>query len=159
MDQKTDRAVQEEPRARNDNREKAPATTVRSAPVPKQLSSLEKLRETRPSKKTVFGLMVAAGILTMIVGFNWGGWITSGTAKERINTGAIDAVTMRLAPMCVAQFNLDPQKTAKLGELKAITSSWERPDYVKKQGWATMPGESSADNDVANACTKLLMES
>ena len=54
---------------------------------------------------------------------------------------------------------LDPQQASKLAELKAITSSWERPDYVKKQGWATMPGEKTPDNDVAAACTKLLMGS
>ena len=75
---------------------------------------------------------------------------------QRADTGAQDAVALRLVPICVAQFNSDPQQAPKLVELKAITSSWERPDYVKKQGWATMPGEKTPDNDVAAACTKLL---
>ena len=30
-------------------------------------------------------------------------------------------------------------------------------DYVKKQGWATMPGEMEADGKVADECAKLLM--
>lgn len=158
MDQKTDRTMQEEPRARNDNREKAPATTVRSAPVPKKLTPVEKLRAAQISKKGAVGLMLAAAVLTMIVGFNWGNWVTGGTSQDRVKTGSQDAVTARLIPICVAQFNLDPQKAVKLGELKAITSSWERPDYVKKQGWATMPGETSPDNDVASECAKLLIE-
>jgi hypothetical protein len=157
MDQKTDRAMQEEPRARNDNREKTPVVTMRRPAVPKKLTSVEKLREAQVSKKGAVGLMLAAAVLTMIVGFNWGNWVTGGTSKERVTTGSQDAVTARLIPICVAQFNLDPQKTAKLGELKAITSSWEQPDYVKKQGWATMPGETSPDNDVASACAKLLV--
>ncbi len=159
MEQKTEQAIREDPRARNDNRERIPVATVRGPIVPKKVSFVEKLREARPSKKTVFGLMAAAAVLTMIVGFNWGGWLTGGTSQQRVDTGAQDAVTLRLVPICVAQFNLDPQKASKLDELKAITSSWERPDYVKKQGWATMPGEKSPDNDVASACTKLLMES
>ena len=133
--------------------------TVRKPIAPKKVSYSEKLREARPTKKIVAALMVATAVLTMIVGFNWGGWVTGGTAQQRVDTGAQDAVALRLVPICVAQFNSDPQQASKLVELKAITSSWERPDYVKKQGWATMPGEKTPDMDVASACTKLLMAS
>jgi hypothetical protein len=159
MDQKTEQAAREDPRSSNDNRERIPVATVKGPTVPKKVSFSEKLREARPTKKIVFGLMVATAVLTMIVGFNYGGWVTGGTAQQRADTGAQDAVALRLAPICVAQFNLDPQQAPKLAELKAITSSWERPDYVKKQGWATMPGEKTPDNDVATACAKLLMGS
>jgi hypothetical protein len=133
--------------------------TVRKPIAPKKVSYSEKLREARPTKKIAAALMVATAVLTMIVGFNWGGWVTGGTAQQRVDTGAQDAVALRLVPICVAQFNSDPQQASKLVELKAITSSWERPDYVKKQGWATMPGEKTPDKDVASACTKLLMAS
>jgi len=159
MAQTTEQAGQEDPRSSNDNRERIPVATVRGPTVPKKVSFNEKLREARPSKKIVVGLMVATAALTMIVGFNWGGWVTGGTSQQRVTTGAEDAVALRLVPICVAQFNSDPQQAPKLVELKAITSSWERPDYVKKQGWATMPGEKTPDNDVAAACTKLLMGS
>jgi hypothetical protein len=159
MAQITEQAGQEDPRSSNDNRERVPVATVRGPTVPKKVSFNEKLREARPSKKIVVGLMVATAALTMIVGFNWGGWVTGGTSQQRVETGAQDAVALRLVPICVAQFNSDPQQAPKLVELKAITSSWERPDYVKKQGWATMPGEKTPDNDVAAACTKLLMGS
>jgi hypothetical protein len=159
MAQTTEQAGQEDPRSSNDNRERIPVATVRRPIVPKRVSFNEKLREARPSKKIVVALMVATAALTMIVGFNWGGWVTGGTSQQRVTTGAEDAVALRLAPICVAQFNSDPQQAPKLVELKAIASSWERPDYVKKQGWATMPGEKTPDNDVAAACTKLLMGS
>ena len=159
MDQKTEQAAREDPRSSNDNRERIPVATVRGPTVPKKVSFNEKLREARPTKKIVFGLLVATAALTMMVGFNWGGWVTGGTSQQRVDTGALDAVALRLVPICVAQFNLDPQQAPKLAELKAITSSWERPDYVKKQGWATMPGEKTPDNDVAAACAKLLMGS
>jgi len=132
---------------------------MRGPTVPKKVSFSEKLCEARPSKKIVVGLIVATAALTMIVGFNWGGWVTGGTSQQRVTTGAEDAVALRLVPICVAQFNSDPQQAPKLVELKAIMSSWERPDYVKKQGWATMPGEKTPDNDMVAACTKLLMGS
>ena len=159
MDQKPEQIMRDDPRSSNDNRERIPVATVKRPIVPKKVSFSEKLREARPSKKIVAALMVATAVLTMIVGFNWGGWVTSGTSQQRMTTGAEDAVALRLVPICVAQFNADPQQASKLVELKAITSSWERPDYVKKQGWATMPGEQTPDNDVASACTKLLMGS
>lgn len=58
--------------------------------------------------------------------------------------------------ICVAQFDQDPGKEQKLGELKA-KSSYQRDDYVKEQGWATLPGEEKPDSKVADACAKLLM--
>jgi hypothetical protein len=159
MDQKAEQIMRDDPRSSNDNRERIPVATVKGPTVPKQVSFSEKLREARPSKKIVAALMMATAVLTMLVGFNYGGWVTGGTSQQRVDTGAQDAVALRLVPICVAQFNSDPQQAPKLAELKAITSSWERPDYVKKQGWATMPGEQTPDNDVAAACTKLLMGS
>jgi hypothetical protein len=98
-------------------------------------------------------------VLTMLVGFNRGGWVTVGAAQQRMSTGSEDAVALRLVPICVAQFSLDPQSAPKLAALKAITSSRDRPEYIKKQGWATMPGEKTPDNAVANACAKLLIGS
>jgi hypothetical protein len=43
-----------------------------------------------------------------------------------------------------------------LKQLKEI-SSWEQGDYVKKQGWATMPGEKEPEGRVADECAKLLL--
>ncbi len=68
------------------------------------------------------------------------------------------AVVDRLAPICVVQFNQDSQKNQKLKKLKKL-SSWLRGDHVKKQGWATMPGEKEADSKVAEKCADLLVES
>jgi hypothetical protein len=99
---------------------------------------------------------VASIVLTIIIGFAWGGWVTGGTAREMAKVIAENAVVQRLAPICVTQFNQDPGKDQKLTELKA-TSAWQRSDYVEKQGWATMPGEEKPDSLVADECVKLLM--
>jgi hypothetical protein len=113
--------------------------------------------KARPTKTVVFWSWVAFIILTMIVGFNWGGWVTGVTAQKMADTMAGNAVVQRLTPMCVVQFNQDPLKNQKLTELKA-KSSWQQRDYVATQGWATMPGEAKPDNQVAGECAKLLVQ-
>ncbi len=107
--------------------------------------------------KLGLGSAVGGAIVIAIIGFSWGGWVTSGTAKRTAEEMAEDAVANRLAPICVAQFNQDSEKTQKLRKLEE-TDTWTRADYVEKQGWATMPGEEKPDSKVAEACVKLLME-
>ena len=107
-------------------------------------------------KPFVWGLVVSA-ILTMIIGFAFGGWVTGGTAQGMAEEMADEAVIDRLAPICVTQFNQDPEKDKKLQELKEI-SSYQRGDYVEKQGWATMPGEKEPDSNVADECARRLVE-
>jgi hypothetical protein len=112
--------------------------------------------EARPTKTIVFWSWVASIILTMIIGFAWGGWVTGGTAQRMAEVMAADAVSQRLVPICVDQFNQDPDKDQKLIELKE-TASYQRDDYVKEQGWATIPGEDQPDGKVAAECAKLLV--
>jgi hypothetical protein len=112
--------------------------------------------EARPTKTVVFWSWIASIILTMIIGFAWGGWVTGGTAQKMAETMAGNAVVQRLAPICVVQFNQDPLKDQKLIELQE-TRAYQRDDYVKDQGWATMPGEEEPDSKVADECAKLLM--
>jgi len=64
---------------------------------------------------------------------------------------AEDVIIERLAPICVIQFNQDPEKTAELEELRETRS------YVEDQGWATMSGEEAPDRKVADECVRLLM--
>jgi len=131
---------------------------VPAQPVTRKAGFVEKLRNAQPSKKAILGMMLVAAIVTMLAGFNWGGWVTGGAVQKQVATEVQNAVTLRLAPICVAQFNLDTQNDAKLTELKAMTSSFTQADFVKKQGWATMPGETSPDNKVAAACAQLLID-
>ena len=108
--------------------------------------------KARPTKAIVFWYCLAAVILTIIVGFAWGGWVTGGNAQKMSD----NAVVQSMAPICVGQFNLDPGKALKLAELKKM-SSYQRDDYVKEQGWATMPGEEQPKSKVADECAKLLV--
>jgi hypothetical protein len=53
--------------------------------------------------------------------------------------------------ICVAQSGADLQQASKLEEFKALSFS-KRTAYVKDQGWATMPGETTPENRVATEC-------
>ena len=121
-------------------------------------SSGKGLSKAQPSLKVLIWSCVACIVLTSIIGFTLGGWVTGGTAQNMAEESAEKAVVDRLAAICIVQFKQDPEKDKKLEELKK-TDSWERRDYVKKQGWATMPGEKEADSEVAEECAKLLMQS
>lgn len=99
---------------------------------------------------------VAGAVALAVVGFNWGGWVTGGTA-ERLAGGRADAaIVSALTPICVAQFQKSANASASLAALKA-TQSWEQGTYVGKGGWATMPGSTDEPNrQVATACAEAL---
>jgi hypothetical protein len=94
---------------------------------------------------------VGGAILLTVVGFNWGGWVTGGTADAMAKEIAASAVAERLGLICAAQFNRDPEKAQKLKELKA-KNSWDKGTFIENQGWATMPGENKPDRQVADTC-------
>ena len=98
---------------------------------------------------------IGSAILTMIIGFNWGGWVMGSTSVNMGEKMARSAVAERLAPICVSQFNKDPQREENLLTLKG-KSSWEQEKYIKTQGWATMPTEKTPDSMVAAKCSELI---
>jgi len=110
-----------------------------------------------PVQTTPFLWGAAVGAIALaIVGFNWGGWVTGGTAEKMAAGRADTAIVSTLTPICVAQFQESPDAAVKLAALKEI-KSWEQGEYVGKGGWATMPGSTAEPNrDVATACAEQL---
>lgn len=100
---------------------------------------------------------IGGAIVLAYAGFNFGGWVTSGTAAAMAKEIAANAVAERLGTICAAQFNRDSEKDQKLKEMKG-KDTWDRGRYVEKQSWAIMPGEDKPDNGVADACAKRLAE-
>src|SRR4051794_28454276 len=96
---------------------------------------------------------VALGaVLTMAIGFYWGGWVLGSTAQANVESASKTAVVAALAPICVRQFQQGADATAKLTELKKV-SSWEQTSFVEKGGWSAMPGSDAAPvAGVAQAC-------
>jgi hypothetical protein len=99
------------------------------------------------------GLYGAAcgAIALAVIGFNWGGWVTGGTARQMASEQARTDVVAALTSICIDQSKRDPQLTERVALLKAA-SSWERGDIVMKNGWATMPGTTEGNRLVAIAC-------
>jgi hypothetical protein len=122
----------------------------------KTTSIRQRWDKAKLKKSLVFWIAVGAVVLTLFLGFTRGGWTTGGNAANMAEKAASGAVVERLTSICVAQFNADAQRTVKLEELKAASTS-QRSKIVKEQGWATMPGETDPDNKVANGCTKQIM--
>ncbi len=107
-------------------------------------------------KPFVWGMVVGAIVLLIVI-FSAGWVVTSGSAQAKAEEMAEKAVVDQLAPICVVQFQQDPNKEERLKGLKG-KSSWERGDYVKEIGWATMPGAESPARGVADECARRLME-
>jgi hypothetical protein len=97
-------------------------------------------------KYGVWGLIFGA-VITMIIGFVWGGWTTSGRTK----TMSEEAVLASQAAICVAQFMKEPNHEEKLKEFAKL-SSYERAGFIEKGGWDKMPGQEKADYTVSLAC-------
>ena len=99
---------------------------------------------------------IGGAILLAVVGFNWGGWVTAGTAASMASGAATEAVTQRLGSICVAQFDIASNKEQNLQEMNA-KDPWDKARYIEKQTWAIMPGEKSPESGVAEACAKQLV--
>ena len=97
-------------------------------------------------KYGLWGLIVGA-VISMIVGFGWGGWTTAATTEKMSN----DAVVASRAAICIAQFMKDPNHEDKFKKFEKV-SSWERAKFIEKGGWDKMPGQETADYDVSRAC-------
>lgn len=105
-------------------------------------------------KPGLFG--AAAGAMALaIVGFSWGGWVTSSGAQQLASDQARREVVAALLPICLEQSKQDPQMAEKLAQLKDA-SAYKRSDLLMKAGWATMPGSNDPNRYVASACTKEL---
>ena len=152
-----DQDVRDEPRAENDSRKRRPVESRKAATVEKKPSLGQRWRDYQPTKTILFWACLASIVLSIFVGFTWGGWVTAGTAQKAADALARDAVIQRLVPICVDQFNQDPDRVLKLDELSGLTS-YKQTQYVQEQGWATITGIEKPDRKVADACTKLLLE-
>ena len=111
----------------------------------------------RPSKILWLWSLVGASVLTMIVGFTWGGWTTSASVREMNMVAARDARADLVADICVHEFISAGDAGHNLQILKA-TSSWERENFIKEGGWTKVAGIDGPVINAANNCAEQLME-
>jgi hypothetical protein len=103
------------------------------------------------------GIAIGA-VAAMAVGFSWGGWVTGSTANKLAAEQANTAVVRVLTPMCVDAFMQNADAQTNLAALRKISSNWQQGDYLEKGGWATRPGATSPDYELARACAAKLIE-
>ncbi len=96
---------------------------------------------------------IGGAILTIIIGFAWGGWVTGGTAQERIDK----AVLPLAAEICANNFKTDPNFEKNLAALKK-EESWQRRGYIEKGKWSVMAGDDTSKSGVAEACVEKLSD-
>ena len=84
-------------------------------------------------KPFIWGFVVGAVVLLIVI-FRTGFTVTKSSAEQKAKEMAEKAVVDKLATICVAQFQQDPEKEKKRKELEK-TASYQR-DTMKK---ALMP--------------------
>ena len=125
--------------------------------MPDATASTNRWGEYRPSKTLWFWSLVGAVVVTMIVGFTWGGWVRGSTAHEMAENAAADFRHDLAAAICVDRFMAAPDAQAQLADLKK-ESSWSRSGVIAKGDWARMPDTKEASRDVTSLCAERLAD-
>lgn len=105
-------------------------------------------------KPALSGAVIGA-IAISIVGFNWGGWVSSGTANKAAKAFADEKVVQAMVPFCLQRAETDPKRQSKLAGLQE-TKGYTRRNAMMDTGWATMPGSEKPDRRLADACIEKL---
>jgi hypothetical protein len=114
------------------------------------------MAEYRPSKTAWFWSCVASVVLTMVIGFAFGGWVTGGTAESMAALARQDAREQLVASICVERFVSAPDAAQKLQELKEARS-WERDGLIEDEGWATVNALDEQVSGAADLCAERLV--
>ncbi|WP_411892582.1 hypothetical protein [Yoonia sp. SDW83-1] len=102
------------------------------------------------TKPGIYGALGGA-IAVSILGFTWGGWVTSGNAQTMAQDFATDEVTLAMVPVCLNMSAADPERAEKLAILQDA-SAFGRRNAMMETGWATHPGSDKPDRNLADAC-------
>ena len=111
----------------------------------------QRWEDWRPSKGALFWSCVSVSILTMVIGFTWGGWVTGGTAQEMTQ----EARRNLAATFCVNRFMADADVAAHYAKFME-TSDWQRDDFIQDGGWAKLPALERPLAGIADLCADKL---
>jgi len=111
----------------------------------------------KPSKTLWLWSCVGAAVLTMIVGFTAGGWVTEKTSTEQANIASTAAVAQLAASVCAHRFMAAPDAQAALAALKSA-DSWKRDTMIEKGGWVTFADAKTPIDGAASLCADKLLK-
>jgi hypothetical protein len=120
--------------------------------TPTKQSLARRWDEYQPSKSILVWACAATAVATMIIGFGWGGWVTGGSSQAQAKVAGDVARSELVSVICIDRFNALPDKAAQLVTLKALADNYKKREFVEAGGWATMPGQTTADRRGAEAC-------
>ncbi|WP_274426291.1 hypothetical protein [Chelativorans sp. YIM 93263] len=121
------------------------------------MSIMQGWNEYQPSKGVLAWTAVGASVLTMIVGFTWGGWVTGGTAQERADAAAETATTELASSICVENFRTFDTARAQYQEITDL-SSFRRRQFVEEAEWAKLPNGEPVDRQTASLCAQQIAD-
>ena len=118
---------------------------------------MQRFKDFTPTKTMLAWTAVGASVLTMVLGFTWGGWVTGGGADKMAAEAATAAHVELASTVCATNFAATPTARAQQEEMLAL-SSYQQRGFVEKQPWALMPGETSVSRSVADTCARTIAE-
>jgi hypothetical protein len=119
-------------------------------------SVVRRWQDYQPSRGIWFWSCAACVVVTVVIGFTWGGWVTGGTATRMAADAAAGARAQMAAADCISRFESGPDATAQLTALKKA-ESYQRSDLIEKGGWVTMPGSKVPVEGAALICAQKLV--
>ena len=123
---------------------------------PQKRSIQQRWNELQPSKTMLVWACLGSGVVALVVGFTWGGWVTGGTARDMAETAGDESRWELASVICVEKFLAAPDAQAQLTELKALDSSYRQRQFIEAGGWAVMPSTDKAARQAADLCAKVL---
>ena len=110
----------------------------------------------RPTKAGLIWAAAGASILTMVVGFAWGGWVTGGSAQTMAEQASQNAREQLVASICVENFVADADAAANLVALKE-ESSYQQDDFIEDGGWSNITAIDQQVTGAADLCAEQLV--
>ncbi|TNB46540.1 hypothetical protein FF124_16170 [Martelella lutilitoris] len=117
----------------------------------------ERWKAYHPAKSTLVWACIITAIVTITIGFTWGGWVTGGTSRSLVAEAGELSRDELATVICVQRFKAAPDSAQQMSELKAIDSSYKQRQFIEDGGWATMPGDDDASRDAASGCAAALV--
>ena len=107
--------------------------------------------------KPALGGAVTGAIAVAVIGFNWGGWMTTGGAEDMAKKQTALAIVETLTPYCFQSARADSTTYAQFVALKSEPARAQRA-FIEEAGWATPPGGDRAVAKLSEACLAALNE-
>jgi hypothetical protein len=117
---------------------------------------IENFNGYKASKAVLFWSCAGCVAAAIIVGFNWGGWVTGGTASKMAASSAESARAEIAAGLCVNRFTNATDAKDQLAKLKG-SDTWKRTSFLDEGGWTTLPGMEKPISGAASLCAEKLI--